>query len=71
MNLPTIIVASIIAAVFIAIIASLIRSRKNGKGICSCSGSCESCHGACHEIADSSHTPRIDGYGEIHIKKSP
>ncbi len=70
MNLPTIIIACIIAAVFIAIIASSIRSRRNGKGMCSCSGSCESCHGACYQIGDSSPPPIIDGYGEIYIKKA-
>lgn len=49
-NLPTIIVASIVALIFIAIVVVNIRNKKKGKGSCSCGGSCgacpmsESCH---------------------------
>ena len=48
MNLPTLIVAAIVAAVFVAVICIQIRDRKNGK--CSCGGSCGSCamSGSCH-----------------------
>ena len=46
MNLPTIIVASVIAIVFIIIVAGEIKKRKNGKGCCSCAGCAmaETCH---------------------------
>lgn len=50
MNLPTIIVAAIVAVVFVAVIAVQIRNKKQGKTSCSCGcGGCalrESCHGA-------------------------
>ena len=45
--LPTIIVASIIAFVFIAIIVNEIRKKKSGKSSCSCGGNCGAC-GICH-----------------------
>lgn len=48
MNAPTIIVASVVAAVFIAIVINEIRKRKSGKGGCSCGcGGCamrDTCH---------------------------
>lgn len=48
MNAPTIIIAVIIAAIFIAIVVTGIRNKKNGKSSCSCGcGGCamkESCH---------------------------
>lgn len=47
--LPTIIVAAIIAIIFVAIIANEIHKRKSGKGSCSCGcsgcGMSEVCHG--------------------------
>lgn len=49
--LPTIIIASIIAVIFIAIVVKGIVNIKKGKGICSCGCSCgecsmsEYCHG--------------------------
>lgn len=49
-NLPTVIIAAVIAIVFIAIVIRGIRQRKQGKGGCSCGcGSCPNsalCHGA-------------------------
>lgn len=50
MNLPTIIGALIIAAVFIAIVARGVYNRKRGQGGCSCGGNCGSCPSgsACH-----------------------
>ncbi len=42
MNLPTLIIALIIAAVFIAIVVNGLRRRKKGKHACSC-GECGSC----------------------------
>ena len=49
MNLPTIIISVIVAAVFIAIIVNGIRNRKKGKSSCSCGcGGCgmsDICHG--------------------------
>ena len=46
MNAPTILIALVIAAVFVAIVARGIHNRRQGKGGCGC----ESCpgHGACH-----------------------
>ncbi len=50
MNWPTIIVAAVVAAVFVAIVIGEIRKRKNGKGGCACGGSCGGCamSGMCH-----------------------
>jgi len=50
MTMPTVIVAAIIAAVFLAIIFTGIRNRKKGKSSCSCGCSCSECamSGACH-----------------------
>lgn len=49
-NLPTIIGAAVVAAVFIAIIVCEVKKRKSGKGSCSCGCSdCamkDTCHGA-------------------------
>ena len=48
MNWPTIIVAAVIAAVFVAIVVSEVRKRKSGRGGCSCGcGGCamsDVCH---------------------------
>ncbi len=43
MNWPTIIITLLIAVVFVAIMVNEIRKKKNGKGGCSCGGSCGSC----------------------------
>lgn len=43
MNLATILFATLVAVVFIAIIAGAIRNKKAGKSSCSCGGSCGSC----------------------------
>ena len=50
MNLPTIIVATIVAILFLAIVVKGIQNKKNGKSSCSCGGSCGSCgmSGTCH-----------------------
>ena len=50
MNWPTILVAAIVAAVLLAIVITGIRNQKNGKGTCSCGGSCGGCsmNGSCH-----------------------
>lgn len=47
-NLPTIIVAAIVAGVFVAIVVSQVRKRKKGQGGCSCG--CSGCpnSGNCH-----------------------
>lgn len=47
MNWPTIIIASLVAIVFVAIVVSEVRKRKSGKGACSCGGSCGGCAGGC------------------------
>ncbi len=50
MNVPTIIVASIVALIFFAIIIKAIVDKKNGKSSCSCGCSCSGCamKGTCH-----------------------
>ena len=48
MNIPTIIIALLILAAFVAIIAKGIYRWKNGKGGCACGGDCGSCGGSCH-----------------------
>lgn len=50
MNFPTIIIAAIVAAVFIAIVVSEVRKRRSGKSSCSCGGGCSGCgmNGSCH-----------------------
>ncbi len=50
MNLPTLIVLSLVAAAFIAVVVNEIRKKKQGKGSCSCGGSCGACPmgGSCH-----------------------
>lgn len=57
MNLPTIIVAAVIGVLFVVIVACEIRKRKNGKGGCSCGGSCGGCamSGMCHSAEDSTN----------------
>lgn len=45
MNLPTILITVLIAAVFLFIVIREIRLRKSGKSPCSCGGSCEKCGG--------------------------
>lgn len=45
--IPTIIVAAIIAVIFIAIVVNEIKKRKSGKGSCSCG--CENCGMGCHD----------------------
>ena len=41
--LPTIIVSSVVALVFVAIVVRGISNRKKGKHSCSCGGSCGAC----------------------------
>lgn len=43
MDWPTIIIASIVAIVFVAIIARGIVNKKKGKSSCSCGGNCGAC----------------------------
>ena len=47
MNLPTFLVAAVIAAIVLAIVVTGIRNKKAGKGGCACGGDCGSCRG-CH-----------------------
>lgn len=51
MNPPTIIIGLIILALFVAIIARGIHNKRQGKGGCSCGGSCSGCGGGCHSEA--------------------
>lgn len=48
MDWPTIIVAALVAAAFIAIVVHGVRNKKKGKSSCSCGGSCGTC-GMCHQ----------------------
>ena len=48
MDWPTIIVAAIIAVIFLAIVITGIRNRIQGKSSCSCGGNCGACGGNCH-----------------------
>ena len=48
MFLPTLLIASLIAALFLTIVITDFRNRKKGKHSCSCGGSCDSCGGMCH-----------------------
>ena len=48
---PTIIIASLLAAVFVAIVVNEIRKKKQGKSSCNCGGSCGAC-GLCHKSED-------------------
>lgn len=43
MNWPTIIVAAVVAAVFLTIVIKGVINRKNGKSYCKCGGGCGSC----------------------------
>ncbi len=53
MDWPTIIVASILAVIFLAIVITGIRNKKKGKHSCSC-GSCGGCamNGSCHKTEE-------------------
>lgn len=48
MNLPTLIVAAVIAVIFLSIVITGIRNKKAGKGGCSCGGNCANCGAGCH-----------------------
>ena len=56
MNLPTFIVAAIVAAVFIAVVAKMIIDKKNGKSSCACGGNCSACGAACSGMTRSKNT---------------
>lgn len=44
MNLPTILIGSIVLGVFVAIVASEVKKRRRGHGgCCGCCGSCAGC----------------------------
>lgn len=47
MNLPTILIALAVAAVFAAIVIRGVRNRRRGKSGCACGGDCSRC-GGCH-----------------------
>jgi hypothetical protein len=49
--IPTIIIASVIAVIFIAIVANEIRKKKKGIPSCSCGGNCAAC-GICPHQSD-------------------
>jgi len=50
MNLASIIVAAVVAVIFVSIIVSAILKKKQGKSLCSCGSSCAGCamKGTCH-----------------------
>ncbi len=41
--MPTIIVGSLVAIMFVAIIVNEVKKKKSGKGGCSCGGNCGAC----------------------------
>lgn len=45
MNLPTIVIATVVLAVFVAIVAGEVRKKKQGKSSCSCG--CSGCSADC------------------------
>ena len=45
---PTIIIASIVAVLFVLIIVGEVHKKKSGKGGCSCGGNCGACGMNCH-----------------------
>ncbi|BDF66133.1 hypothetical protein CE91St43_01050 [Oscillospiraceae bacterium] len=47
MNAPTILIGLIIFVLFAAIVARGIHNKRQGKGGCSCGGSCSSCGCGC------------------------
>ena len=51
-NLATIIVSLVILAAVVLVIRKMIRDKRQGKGGCSCGGSCGTCGacGACHGV---------------------
>lgn len=50
MNWPTIIIAAVIAVIFLVIVIKGIINKKNGKHSCSCGGNCGACGICdCHE----------------------
>ena len=47
LNLPTVIIAAVIAVAVIAIIVNNVRKSKRGEGSCACSGGCSGCKNSC------------------------
>ena len=46
---PSIVILALVAAALVAVVVTGIRRRKNGKGSCSCGGSCGACGMNCHQ----------------------
>lgn len=49
MNLPTIVIALAVAAIFAAIVVGELKKRKSGRGSCSCGCAGCSMSGSCHK----------------------
>lgn len=47
MNLPTLLVAGVVALAFAAIVITAVRNHKRGKHACACGGDCANCS-HCH-----------------------
>jgi hypothetical protein len=45
MDWPTILVALLLGIIFVAIVATQLRNRKQGKSACACGGNCGACGG--------------------------
>ena len=45
---PTVIIAALVVATFVAIVTCGVINKKKGKSSCSCGGSCGSCGMNCH-----------------------
>ena len=49
MNLPTILVLTLVVLLFGGLVFKSVRDKKQGKHSCSCGGDCSACAGQCHE----------------------
>lgn len=57
MNVPTVLGALVILAVFTAIVARGVYRRRHGQSGCACGGDCGACGGGCH--TGSSPGPKV------------
>ena len=59
-TVTTIVIACVIAILFIAVVASEIIKKKKGKPSCSCGGNCGAC-GLCHGYKENTDTQNENG----------
>ena len=48
MNLPTILVLTLVILLLGGIVCKSVRDKKQGKHTCACGGDCSACGGVCH-----------------------